>query len=146
MCPTDATATTALPELHSLAELARHVTPDAHLRFSLGPDDDRGRCSRDYESGLDLSGLSVNPLTPQPWWRRPVEDWLARQVCAYVHPMEEADDGRRPWVLRGEVVARGPDNEPLIADFEPVAVLSDALVAEAKERYAERFDVAEDST
>jgi hypothetical protein len=136
----------ALPVLRSLAELAEQVTADAHLRFSRGPEHDRGRRSRDYESGLDLSGLSVNPLAPEPWWQRPVADWLARQVCQYVHLMEEADDDRRPWVLRGDVVARGPDNEPLIAAFEPVALLGDELIAEAKRHYAEHFDVAEDST
>lgn len=135
-----------LPLLSSLSKLAEHITPDSHLRFSRGPDDDRGRRSQDYESGLELPGLSVNPLPPEPWWTRPVEDWLARQLCNYIHLMEESDDDRRPWVLRGEVVGRGPDNEPLVADFEPVALLSDELIAEARRRYAEHFDVAEDST
>jgi hypothetical protein len=57
-----------------------------------------------------------------------------------------ADDDRRPWVPRGEVIARAPDNEPLIARFEPLAVISDDAVDEAKRRYAGRFDVADDST
>lgn len=135
-----------LPVLGSLTELADAIAPDRYLRFSRGPAADRGRRSHDYESGLELSGLSVNPLAPEPWWERPVEDWLARQLCQYLHLMEESDDERRPWVLRGEIVARGPDNEPLVAEFEPVAVLSDELVAEAERRYEERFDVAEDST
>lgn len=139
----------ALPRIGSLAELAallEELHADAHVRFSKGPQDDRGRTSHDYESGLELPGLSVNPLVPEPWWTRPVEDWLARQLCNYVHLMEESDDQRRPWVLVGDVVARGPDNEPLIAEFEPIAWLTDDLVAEAKRRYGERFEVAEDST
>lgn len=135
-----------LPVLDSLAELSRYVTPDTHLRFSRGPRADRGARSHDYESGLELPGLSVNPLAPEPWWTRPVEDWLARQVCNYVHLMEDADDERCPWVLRGEVVARGPDNEPIVARFRPLALLSGALLEEAKRRYRERFDVASDST
>lgn len=135
-----------LPVLGCLAELTRYVRDDCYLRFSRGPERDRGRRSRDYESGLELSGLSVNPLAPEPWWTRPVEDWLARQLCDYVHLMREADEERWPWVLRGTVVARGPDNEPLVDDFEPVAFLSDALIEEAERRYAERFDVARDST
>lgn len=135
-----------LPVLDSLAELADLVEPGLFVRFSKGPDEDEGRTSTDYESGLTLSGLSVNPLDPEPWWQRPLEDWLARQLCNYVHLMEESDDERRPWVLRGDVVARGPDNEPLVAEYEPVAWLSDAAIREAKRRYTERFDVAEDST
>lgn len=135
-----------LTELHTLAELAERVGPDVYVRFSKGPDDDRTRRSEDYESGLELPGLSVNPLQPQPWWTRPVEEWLARQLCSYVHLAEEADDDRRAWVLRGEVVARGPDNEPLVGDYRPLAWLSDGLVNEAKDLYSERFSVAEDST
>jgi hypothetical protein len=135
-----------LPVLQRLADLADLAGDGCFVRFSKGPDRDRGRTSRDYESGLDLPGLSVNPLCPEAWWERPVEDWLARQLCSYVHLMEEADDERRPWVLRGEVVGRGPDNEPLVADFAPLAWLSDALVREAKDRYEACFDVAEDST
>ena len=135
-----------LPLFSSLAELAQHIAPDVFLRFSKGPAHDRDRRSHDYESGLELSGLSVNPLWPEPWWQRPVEDWLARQLCNYVHLMDNADDDRRPWVLRGEVVARGPDNEPLVAEYAPLALLADSVVAEAKRRYAARFDVAEDST
>lgn len=134
------------PVLDSLAELAAHVQPGVFLRISRGPQQDRGKRSRDYESGLELSGLSVNPLTPPAWWTRPPEDWLARQLCNYVHLMEDSDDDRRPWVLHGEVVARGPDNEPLVADFRALAWLSDKLVAEAKRRYEERFDVGQDST
>jgi hypothetical protein len=135
-----------LPVARSLADLRRYVTQDAYLRYSRGPEHDRGRCSRDYESGLELPGLSVNPLSPEPWWRRPIEDWLARQLCNYVHLMDDADDGRSPWVLRGTVVARGPDNEPIVAEVEPVALVAAEAVEEARRRYAERFDMGEDST
>lgn len=135
-----------LTELHTLAELAERVGPDVYVRFSKGSHHDRTRRSEDYESGLELPGLSVNPLQPPPWWTRPMREWLARQLCSYVHLAEEADDDRRAWVLEGPVVARGPDNEPLVSDYRPLARLSDGLVDEAKKVYAERFDVAEDST
>lgn len=133
-------------ELQTLDELAAQVRPGVFVRFSKGPAHDRDRCSRDYESGLELPGLSVNPLHPEAWWDRPVRDWLARQLCDYVHVAENADDDRRAWILEGDVVARGPDNEPLVTNVRPLAWLSADLVAEAKSVYAERFDVAEDST
>ena len=136
-----------LPEVESLEHLCQLVTEDAFVRFSKGPDDDRGSGSRDYESGLDLPGLSVNPLKPEDWWTRPLEEYLARQICNYAHIQEEADDDRRAWVLTGNVVSRGPDNEPLVsADFTPVAWLSDKVIEEARALYEARFDVAEDST
>lgn len=138
--------TTDLPEVATLAELRELIAPDVFLRFSRGPDHDRGRRSTDYESGLDLPGLSVNPVQPEGWWTRPVEEWLARQICNYVHLQEESDDDRCAWLLRGPVVARGPDNEPLVHDVTPVALLSEAVVAEAKRLYEERFDTGEDST
>lgn len=132
--------------LHCLDQLCDVATPDTFVRFSKGPAHDADSGSRDYESGLDLPGLSVNPLAPEAWWRRPPKEWLARQICNYVHLREDADDDRRAWVLTGRVVGRGPDNEPLVTDHHPVAWLSDELIREAKELYAEAFDVASDST
>lgn len=132
--------------LETLAELAARTGPPIFVRFSKGPAHDRDRCSRDYESGLELPGLSVNPLQPEPWWTPPTELWVARQLCNYVHLAEDADDDRRAWILEGEVVARGPDNEPLVTDVRPLAWLSDGLIREAKRVYTANFDVAEDST
>lgn len=37
----------------------------------------------------------------------------------------------RPWVLAGEIVGRGPDNEPLVCCNEPIAWLGDKVIAEA---------------
>lgn len=135
-----------MPVIESLQQLCDLVADDVFVRYSKGPEDDRGATSRDYESGLDLPGLSVNPLRPEAWWTRPIEEYLARQICNYAHIQDEADDDRRAWVLAGEVVARGPDNEPVVADFKPLAWLSDAVIDEAKQLYQERFDVASDST
>lgn len=135
-----------LPVVTSLDQLCALVAPDAFVRFSKGPHHDRNWNSRDYESGLDLPGLSVNPLHPEDWWTRPTEEWVARQICNYVHLAEESDDERRAWVLTGRVTSRGPDNEPLVDDYTPVAWVSDAVVAQAKRLYQERFDVSSDST
>jgi len=135
----------SIPTVKTLKELERLVGPDRYLRVSSGPDDDAGRTSRDYESGLELPGLSVNPLMPATWWTRPRNEWLARQMCNYVHLAEEAPD-RHAWVLAGDIVARGPDNEPIVARFEPIAWIADEVLDEAKELYGQRFDVAEDST
>lgn len=147
MTTASAAADNDLPSIDSLEHLAGLVTEDTFVRFSKGPDDDRGSVSRDYESGLELPGLSVNPLLPERWWTRPLEEYLARQICNYVHLQDEADDERRAWVLTGEVVSRGPDNEPIVAgDYTAVAWLSDSVVEEARRLYQERFDVANDST
>lgn len=138
--------TDELPVLRTLAELREHVDAGVFVRYSGGPVSDQVHNSRDYESGLDLPGLSVNPLEPEAWWTRDVDEWLARQLCNYVHLLQEADDERRAWILRGQVIARGPDNEPLVGTYEPLAWLSEELIDEARRLYEERFDVAADST
>jgi hypothetical protein len=48
-------------------------------------------------------------------------------------------------VLTGREVGLGPDQEPLLAGPCPLAVLSDALVEQARRHYHERFDVGRDS-
>jgi uncharacterized protein DUF6098 len=137
-----------VPVIKDLGDLAALVRERKGLygRFSRGPQQDRDETSRDYESGASLPGLSVNALDVEQWWERPVEDWLARKLCNYAHLMEEAPDERRAWVLTGREVARGPDNEPLVADAEPVALLDDNVVRQAKDRYHREFDVEADST
>lgn len=135
-----------LPELVTLGDIAPYVADGVYLRFSRGPADDRDRTSRDYESGLELPGLSAVPLAPTSWWDRPWEDWVARQVCKYLHLETEADDDRYGWLLRGRMVSRGPDSEPLIEAPVPLARLSDAFLEAARTRYGERFDVGNDST
>ena len=143
---TSASSDEDLPVVRTLDQLCDLVGPEAFVRYSKGPQDDRDSTSRDYESGLDLPGLSVNPLQPEDWWTRPLKEWLARQICNYVHIAEESGDERRAWVLTGRVTSRGPDNEPLVDDYQPTAWLADDAIEEAKRLYRERFDVASDST
>ncbi|NYI91930.1 hypothetical protein HNR02_005305 [Amycolatopsis endophytica] len=129
----------SLPTLRSLADLAQLLIPGAvvYVRYSPGPESDVGHPSTDHESGLRMPGVSVNPLNPPGWWSLPVEDWLARRICQYLHQQRE---GARPWVLGGTEVDFGPDNEPLLVDVEPIAWIADELVTEARERYHSRLD------
>lgn len=130
---------TDLPTLTRLADLVAVVDRDAvvYLRYSPGPEADARHPSRDHESGLLMPGVSVNPLAAPKWWTLPLADWVARSVCQY---LRELDEGARPWVLTGRVVDVGPDNEPLLVDVEPIAWLSDELLAQARERYHARLD------
>jgi hypothetical protein len=138
----------SLPILDSVAEVCRFVraAPGIYVRFSRGPEADRGGGSCDFESGLELPGLSASTLDPEPWWTLPLEDWVARRLCAYVHLIDEAAEERRAWLMRGRVVARGPDHEPLLADVRAIAWVTMAALAEAKARYRERFEVGRTST
>lgn len=133
--------TTSLDESPgTLEELAARVCElgKAYIRYSEGPDRDVEE-SVDTESGLTLPGLSVNPLHPEDWWTRPIQDWLARQVCQYKE-LQEKNPDRFAWVLRGIEVGRGPDCEPLVRGVVPIARLDDRLLDEAAERYRERFE------
>lgn len=132
---------TELRTLTTLAELADLVRsrPASYIRYSEGPEHDASEQSLDVESGLELPGLSVNLLHPEPWWTRPLEDWLARQVCQYAELAEKNPD-RYAWILDGRIVARGPDCEPLLADVEPLAALAPQLLDEATARYESAFD------
>lgn len=118
-------------ELHRLDDLVDLMVLGIplYLRYSLGPDDDAEHPSVDHESGLPVPGHSADPLRPPDWWTLPAEDWLARRLCRTYR------DGARPWVLSGEVVDRGPDNEPLLVHVKPIAWLTAELVREAQERY-----------
>ncbi len=137
----DRDAATGLRRIDHLAQLAAVVRacPGLHVRYSEGPDADTRRSSIDTESGLELPGLSVNPLDAERWWTRPLEDWLARQLCQYRH-LAEKDPQRIAWVLRGEHCGRGPDCEPLLREVEPIAVIGAHVLLEARERYERNFD------
>jgi hypothetical protein len=128
--------------LHTLFELVELVSaaPLVYVRYSEGSGFEVEGGSVDAESGLSLPGLSVNPLTPETWWTRPLMDWLARQLCQYKH-LQDRNPERQAWVLRGRVIARGPDCEPLLIDVQPLARLHDQVLKEAQRVYKERFRV-----
>ncbi|GAA1738908.1 hypothetical protein GCM10009809_37780 [Isoptericola hypogeus] len=132
-----------VPRLRSLAEVAELVTlvSPLYVRFSAGPAADAAAGSRDHESGCVLPGLSVNPLAPEAWWDRPLEHWLARQLCQYAHLMTPH---RFPWVLTGQVAGRGPDCEPLLVGTTPVASIDRSVVDEAEATYRREFRPGDD--
>lgn len=113
--------------------------PALYVRYSQGPDMDAAGGSIDTESQLQMPGLSVNPLTPESWWTRPLGDWIARQLCQYKH-LQEKNPERFAWVLHGRHAGWGPDCEPLLVDVEQIARLSPALLAAAEQRYRENFN------
>jgi hypothetical protein len=125
-----------IPVLRSLTDLASLVRrfPGLHVRWSEGPEADRHlTTSKDGLTGVRLPGLSAVPLDLEPWWAdRPVELWVARRLYDYSHLPREKGPGVRPWVLRGRVEGRGPDNEPLIGAAELVAWIDEAVIEEAQ--------------
>jgi hypothetical protein len=133
--------------IDDLGELVEVVVrePAVFVRYSHGPDRDAQHASRDYEAGLELPGLSVTPVTPEPWWTRPAVDWIARRVRKYMDLADDAPD-RRPWILTGDVVGSGPDHEPLVANVRAIAWLGEGALSQARRCYEERFDVGRVST
>ncbi|WPO70510.1 DUF6098 family protein [Streptomyces sp. KN37] len=128
-----------LPVLHTLRELARLVArhQGLYVRWSRGPATDLGKVmSRDDLTGVRMPGLSANPLDIEPWWERPAELWVARRLHDYSHLPREKGPGVRPWVLLGHECARGPDNEPLVQDVEPLAWIDGKMIDEAREEVA----------
>ncbi|MGW5661518.1 DUF6098 family protein [Streptomyces sp. NPDC003758] len=129
-------ATDDLPVVRTLGELGALVDRDSDLyvRWSRGPSADLGNAkSRDDLTGVPMPGLSANPLGVEPWWGdRPVELWVARRLHDYSHLPREKGEGVRPWVLRGRVEGRGPDNEPLVRDVEPVGWVDEKVIREAQ--------------
>ena len=130
-----------LPACETLADvvgLVERIEP-LYVRYSEGPDHDATEQSVDLESRLKLPGLSVNPMTPESWWARPVEDWVARQLCQYQH-LAEQNPRRFAWLLSGEIIGRGPDCEPLLTDTLAIASVSPRALDEAADRYHRVFD------
>lgn len=125
-----------IPTIGSLDELVSLLEsrPELYIRWSRGPDLDAGTTSHDELTGVELPGLCVNPMSMEEWWAgRSTRMWAARRLYDYRHLQEKRGEGVRPWVLTGREVGRGPDNEPIVDDVEPVAWVADAVVSEATE-------------
>ncbi|WP_405613073.1 DUF6098 family protein [Streptomyces sp. NBC_00076] len=125
-----------LPVLRTLGDLAELVerSPHLYVRWSRGPvADEESAASRDGLTGVRMPGLSANPLDVESWWEdRPVEVWVARRLYDYSHLPREKGAGVRPWVLRGRVQGRGPDNEPLVRDVQPISWIDERVMEEAQ--------------
>ena len=128
--------TDELPTVRTLDELAALVDArrDLYLRWSRGPGTDRDSTTRDELTGIELPGLSANPLSVEDWWgelSRRV--WVARRVYDYRHLKDDKGPDERPWVLEGREIGRGPDNEPVVRCERALAWVDDGVVDEAVE-------------
>jgi hypothetical protein len=137
----------ALPTVGDLDELVELVAliqrtgsdDELYVRWSKGPLTDLASwsdtrpASRDGLTGVPLPGLSANSLRVEPWWGdRSLHLWLARRLYDYRHLRDLRGPGVRAWVLLGEELGRGPDNEPLVRCRCPVAWIDDAVLAECE--------------
>ncbi|MGW2709670.1 DUF6098 family protein [Streptomyces sp. NPDC001356] len=129
-----------LPVMSTLAEAARLVErhQGLYVRWSKGPGTDLDAASSiDELTGVPMPGLSANPLDVEKWWEdRSVELWVARRLYDYAHLPHDKGPGVRPWVLRGREMGRGPDNEPLVADVEPLCWIADEVIDVARDAVA----------
>ncbi|HEX4724766.1 MAG TPA: DUF6098 family protein [Pseudonocardiaceae bacterium] len=141
------TGTVELSTIHDLdglvALVRAHGDDNLYVRWSAGPDTDLvagsggHSASHDGLTGVPLPGLSANPLRTEPWWGdRSPRLWLARRLFDYRHLAELRGPGVRAWVLTGEEVGRGPDNEPLVRCRRPVAWIEDGALAECERMIA----------
>ncbi|WP_410596992.1 DUF6098 family protein [Amycolatopsis sp. lyj-23] len=128
-----------LPTVRDLTELTRLFEAgrdeELYVRWSRGPEVDLADSgtSRDGLTGIALPGLSANSLRLERWWHdRSLRLWLARRLYDYEHLRDLRSPGVRPWVLRGREIARGPDNEPLVVDVQPLAWVADEVLQEAQ--------------
>ncbi|KOV96553.1 MULTISPECIES: DUF6098 family protein [unclassified Streptomyces] len=129
-----------LPVLATLSEVAHLLErrPSLYVRWSKGPGVDLDRVSSiDELTGVPMPGLSANPLDVEEWWQdRSVELWVARRLYDYAHLPHDKGPGVRPWVLTGRETGRGPDNEPLVADVEPLCWIADEVIDAARDEVA----------
>jgi hypothetical protein len=134
----DVTTTDRIRRLSSLDDLATLCEQwdgqrGLYVRWTPDIEGDLARgCSTDELTGVPLPGLSANGLALEPWWEeRPLDAWLARRLYDYRHLVELRGEGTRPWVLTGDQVGRGPDNEPLIANCDLVAGIDGSVIDDA---------------
>ncbi|MET8244490.1 DUF6098 family protein [Streptomyces sp. NPDC005202] len=129
-----------LPVVHTLADLAALVErhQGLYVRWSRGPETDLGATSStDDLTGVPMPGLSANPLGLEEWWQdRSVQLWVARRLYDYGHLPHEKGPGVRPWVVMGRETGRGPDNEPLVVDVEPMCWIDSGVIEEARAEVA----------
>lgn len=125
---------TTIGSLDELADLLARRR-GLYVRWSRGPHADLPELSsRDELTGVELPGLSANPLDVEDWWgERPLRTWAARRLYDYSHLLRVKDRQARPWLLHGTEAGRGPDNEPLVRDVRPLGWIDRKVITEAEE-------------
>jgi hypothetical protein len=131
----------------SLDALATLVDEDPRLFLRWTSDleaDLAAGSSIDTLSGQRMPGLATVSLRPEPWWAGLATTlWVARRVHLYSpEHVSSAVGGHQAWVVRGRLVGRGPDHEPLLADVGAVAPLADSVLAEASRVVADAHDTS----
>lgn len=120
-----------IASLDEVADLARD-NPGLFVRWSEGPEADlRNHRSFDDLTRTELAGLSANSLAVEPWWNGPEDLWIARRIYDYLHIRRRRPARVRPWIMEGEEVGRGPDNEPLVHCRQPIAWVAEEVVEES---------------
>jgi len=115
---------------------AQGITP--YVRYSLGPAADKSERSRNHQTGEYEAGLAAdNLLNPDGIWPAGDERYLRMQVASYASLLRTGIEGTYGWVLTGDLVGHGSDNEPLLRNITPLARLSDEM-AEEVIRYGNR--------
>jgi Family of unknown function (DUF6098) len=68
--------------LEQLGTLVTRARSEAYVRWTNDIARDlRTGASRDELTGIELAGLSVNPLAVEDWWDdRPMTTWVARRL------------------------------------------------------------------
>lgn len=129
--------TDRLPTITELSGLVELVADDVYVRWSKGPAEDDASTSNDSLTGVTLPGLSANSLRVEPWWGdRSRELWVARRLYDYRHLRDLRGPDVRAWVLVGDEVGRGPDNEPLVRCRKPLAWIADSALEACEELVA----------
>lgn len=119
--------------LHDGVELLTEPGPPLYLRWSsnIAADLDL-QASLDALTGVELPGLSVQPLAAEPWWGdRPTDLWWARKLGGHRPPSDQDGPAVRPWVVTGSMAGRGPDGDLLVVDCNFVATVTDAMMDQA---------------
>ena len=121
-------APTTVTTLGQLADVVERSPDDLYVRFAREGEVDSP--SVDHQSGLTLPGVAVNPLRPPAWWTgHSTAEWVARQIGTYSH-LQDEDPDRMGWIVHGDVVDRGPDNEPLLTNVEVIGLVASELIAD----------------
>lgn len=118
----------AIEAFEELIDLVEQSTVPLYIRWArVAPTRDiRLRASRNHATGRLEAGLSVERITPPADWPYPLRGYVAQQLTSY------SSLGGRPYLLTGEEVGRGADNEPLLGDRRLVATIAEAVIAEAR--------------